>query len=95
VLAVPVTGMLHERSSIRRRKSDNVGIRMHEIQVKHSKQEILDVLFEGLRRLEYRGYDSAGISIDLPVQVCGYQAKLHTRLCSFVCSMICIMLEIE
>jgi len=25
---------------------------------------ILDVLFNGLRRLEYRGYDSAGIAID-------------------------------
>lgn len=25
---------------------------------------ILEVLFNGLRRLEYRGYDSAGISID-------------------------------
>lgn len=29
-------------------------------QVRHSHQEILNVLFEGLRRLEYRGYDSAG-----------------------------------
>lgn len=29
----------------------------------------MDTLFEGLRRLEYRGYDSAGISLDLPVQV--------------------------
>lgn len=25
-------------------------------------------MFEGLKRLEYRGYDSAGISVDLPVQ---------------------------
>lgn len=25
---------------------------------------ILEILFNGLRRLEYRGYDSAGIAID-------------------------------
>lgn len=36
-------------------------------QVRHSHQEILNVLFEGLRRLEYRGYDSAGIAVDWPV----------------------------
>lgn len=36
--------------------------------VRHSHQEILNTLFEGLRRLEYRGYDSAGISVDWPVQ---------------------------
>jgi hypothetical protein len=36
-------------------------------QVRHSQQEILNVLFEGLRRLEYRGYDSAGIAVDWPV----------------------------
>ncbi|GAB4813433.1 hypothetical protein N2152v2_000479 [Parachlorella kessleri] len=35
--------------------------------VRHSHQEILNVLFEGLRRLEYRGYDSAGIAVDWPV----------------------------
>lgn len=28
------------------------------------RQHILEVLFNGLRRLEYRGYDSAGIAID-------------------------------
>lgn len=28
------------------------------------RKHILEVLFNGLRRLEYRGYDSAGISID-------------------------------
>ncbi len=36
-------------------------------QVRHSHQEILNVLFEGLRRLEYRGYASAGIAVDWPV----------------------------
>ncbi|KAI7745955.1 hypothetical protein M8C21_011761 [Ambrosia artemisiifolia] len=32
--------------------------------VKRDRDYILQVLFNGLRRLEYRGYDSAGISID-------------------------------
>lgn len=29
-----------------------------------SRKEIVDILFRGLRRLEYRGYDSAGLSIE-------------------------------
>ena len=29
-----------------------------------SRQEILDLLIRGLQRLEYRGYDSAGVGID-------------------------------
>lgn len=33
--------------------------------VTRERRYILEVLFNGLRRLEYRGYDSAGISIDL------------------------------
>ncbi|KAL4452541.1 hypothetical protein ABPG75_008203 [Micractinium tetrahymenae] len=33
--------------------------------VPHSRQEILDCLLTGLRRLEYRGYDSAGVCLDL------------------------------
>lgn len=32
--------------------------------VSRERKYILEVLFNGLRRLEYRGYDSAGISID-------------------------------
>ncbi|XP_077241534.1 putative glucosamine-fructose-6-phosphate aminotransferase [Tasmannia lanceolata] len=32
--------------------------------VKTERRHILEVLFNGLRRLEYRGYDSSGISID-------------------------------
>ncbi|MCL7033509.1 hypothetical protein MKW94_029400, partial [Papaver nudicaule] len=32
--------------------------------VNRDRRYILEVLFNGLRRLEYRGYDSAGISID-------------------------------
>ncbi|CAK5074548.1 unnamed protein product [Meloidogyne enterolobii] len=26
--------------------------------------EVIDILLQGLRRMEYRGYDSAGIAID-------------------------------
>jgi len=29
-----------------------------------SRKEILDVLIKGLQRLEYRGYDSAGVGLD-------------------------------
>ena len=32
--------------------------------VTRDRRFILEILFNGLRRLEYRGYDSAGISID-------------------------------
>lgn len=35
--------------------------------VNRERRYILEVLFNGLRRLEYRGYDSAGISIDSPI----------------------------
>ena len=37
------------------------------MQVAHTKREILDTLLNGLKRLEYRGYDSAGVSIDIPM----------------------------
>lgn len=30
----------------------------------YTRREIVDVLLKGLARLEYRGYDSAGIAID-------------------------------
>ncbi|KAG5539108.1 hypothetical protein RHGRI_019608 [Rhododendron griersonianum] len=36
--------------------------------VGRERRYILEVLFNGLRRLEYRGYDSAGISIDSSLQ---------------------------
>lgn len=32
--------------------------------VNRERRYVLQVLFNGLRRLEYRGYDSAGVSID-------------------------------
>jgi len=31
-----------------------------------SRQEMLDLLVTGLKRLEYRGYDSTGVAIDSP-----------------------------
>ena len=31
-----------------------------------TRKEILDLLIKGLQRLEYRGYDSAGIGVDGP-----------------------------
>ena len=39
-------------------------------QVPRSRAEIIQLLLTGLRRLEYRGYDSAGIAVDaLPVRL--------------------------
>lgn len=43
--------------------------------VSRERRHILEVLFNGLRRLEYRGYDSAGISIDADGDVAS--AELH------------------
>jgi hypothetical protein len=37
--------------------------------VSRERRYILEVLFNGLRRLEYRGYDSAGIALDADRQV--------------------------
>ncbi|KAK9805778.1 hypothetical protein WJX73_008652 [Symbiochloris irregularis] len=37
----------------------------YNFRVRRSRKAILEFLFTGLRRLEYRGYDSAGISIDV------------------------------
>ena len=42
-------------------------------------RECAEILLEGLRRLEYRGYDSAGIAISTPdgaVQVARAEGKL-------------------
>ncbi len=36
----------------------------YNFRVSRDRQAILELLFTGLRRLEYRGYDSAGISVD-------------------------------
>ncbi|XP_074580808.1 glutamine--fructose-6-phosphate aminotransferase [isomerizing] 1-like [Curcuma longa] len=41
--------------------------------VARERRYIMEVLFNGLRRLEYRGYDSAGIAIDADLRkVAGY-----------------------
>lgn len=41
--------------------------------VARERRYIMEVLFNGLRRLEYRGYDSAGIAIDADLrQGAGY-----------------------
>lgn len=37
----------------------------YNFQVGRTRKEILDCLLTGLKRLEYRGYDSAGVSVDL------------------------------
>lgn len=36
----------------------------YNFQVGRERKAIIDILINGLRRLEYRGYDSAGICID-------------------------------
>ena len=36
-----------------------------------TRREILECLLTGLRRLEYRGYDSAGVSLDVAPQGSG------------------------
>lgn len=51
--------------------SPDISLFLPSLQVKHTNGEILNILFEGLRRLEYRGYDSAGVSVDWPVQAEG------------------------
>jgi glucosamine--fructose-6-phosphate aminotransferase (isomerizing) len=38
--------------------------------VSRERRYILEVLFNGLRRLEYRGYDSSGIAVDADVPSC-------------------------
>ena len=37
--------------------------------VSRERRYILEVLFNGLRRLEYRGYDSSGIALDADAQL--------------------------
>lgn len=42
----------------------------YNFRVPHSRHEILECLLTGLRRLEYRGYDSAGVCLDMePAQL--------------------------
>lgn len=46
--------------------------------VNRERRYILEVLFNGLRRLEYRGYDSAGISIDFALPPLDSEASVVT-----------------
>lgn len=39
--------------------------------VGRTRKEILDCLLTGLKRLEYRGYDSAGVSVDVEPSTAG------------------------
>src|ERR1700739_4082072 len=45
------------------------------------RKKVVPVIIEGLRRLEYRGYDSAGIAVGSPntalLEVCRAPGKLH------------------
>ncbi|KAK7394652.1 hypothetical protein VNO78_15186 [Psophocarpus tetragonolobus] len=45
--------------------------------VNRERRYILQVLFNGLRRLEYRGYDSAGIAIDSSLSQCNCDSNLN------------------
>lgn len=61
--------MCHHSAASRDASPPPPPLPLHDLlQVRHSHHEILNTLFEGLRRLEYRGYDSAGVSVDWPVQ---------------------------
>lgn len=46
-----------------------------------TRQEIIDILVNGLKRLEYRGYDSAGIAIDGGNDVNNNSGKAELALC--------------
>ncbi|XP_029020440.1 glutamine--fructose-6-phosphate aminotransferase [isomerizing] 2 isoform X2 [Betta splendens] len=39
--------------------------------VPRTRKEIFETLVKGLQRLEYRGYDSAGVAVDGPMKKCG------------------------
>jgi len=43
----------------------------------HTRQEIIDILINGLKRLEYRGYDSAGMNFDVSVRALSYLCYCH------------------
>ena len=52
-------------------------------------QEALPILIDGLKKLEYRGYDSAGVAImNGQIRSCkrnGKVSELESSLCSFLC----------
>ncbi|MFW6132799.1 MAG: glutamine--fructose-6-phosphate transaminase (isomerizing) [Planctomycetota bacterium] len=43
------------------------------------RKKAADLLIEGLKRLEYRGYDSAGVCVCTPGGGCGGQGQLHIQ----------------
>ena len=44
-----------------------------------TRKEILDLLIKGLQRLEYRGYDSAGVGVDGPNGNANIEVKKQTN----------------
>ena len=47
-------------------------------QVPKTRKEIIQILVDGLKRLEYRGYDSAGIAVDTDIAFEGTESKRFT-----------------
>ena len=43
-----------------------------------TRKEILDLLIKGLQRLEYRGYDSAGVGVDGPTGNSSISVSLYS-----------------
>ena len=48
-----------------------------------TRKEILDLLIKGLQRLEYRGYDSAGVGVDGPTGNANISVGIVTFLKAF------------
>lgn len=52
--------------------------------VHRSTADVLELLFTGLRRLEYRGYDSAGVAFDCPVAMEGAGKNGPATVCKVI-----------
>lgn len=53
--------------------------------VPRSTADVLEVLFTGLKRLEYRGYDSAGVAFDCPTALaCGKGTNALATTCEVI-----------
>ncbi|XP_031443259.1 glutamine--fructose-6-phosphate aminotransferase [isomerizing] 2-like isoform X1 [Clupea harengus] len=50
-------------------------------QVPRTRKEIFETLVKGLQRLEYRGYDSAGIAVDAPGKGTGKDRDANNNIC--------------
>ena len=55
-----------------------------------TRKEVLDLLIKGLQRLEYRGYDSAGVGIDGPTGNSSISVKKRVKYESFYQSIISV-----